>query len=117
MVLLWDVTGIPCEMLDETNINTTKPPVYGVIGKPVLLDCTPPGSQDFTFSWKRSSRFINESMILSNGTLQIANYSVQSDGLYSCLVSNECNMNTPIANINLKTAGELWCDMCSLSPF
>ena len=104
MVLLLDITAIPCEVL--VDIDTARPPVYGLIGKPVFLHCIPPGSQDFMFSWKRSSRFIDDN-ILSNGTLAIYNYTEHGNGLYSCLVTNECNTNVVVANINLITAGEL----------
>lgn len=104
MLLLWDITGISCESL--VDVNTTRPPEYGVIGEPVFLHCMPPGSHDFTFVWKRSSRLIDDN-ILPNGTLTIYNYSEDSSGSYFCLVSNDCNTNIVVAEINLITAGQL----------
>ena len=88
--------------------NTTRPPVYGVIGKPIYLHCMVSGPQEFTFSWKRNSGFIDDN-IFPNGTLVISNYSNDDSGTYSCLVNKLCRTGERIdvAHIDLITASEL----------
>ena len=99
-------TGLP-PVCPTLSFNTTRPPMYGVLGKPLLLDCTIPGSQDFVFKWKKGATSVS-----SNVTLWLQSYSDDDSGTYSCSVSSRhstCSGQGDVAHFNVITAGECNC--------
>ena len=99
-------TGLPL-VCPTLSFNTTRPAMYGVLGKPLLLDCTVPGSQDLVFKWKKGATFVS-----SNVTLWLQSYSDDDSGTYSCSVSSRhstCSGQADVAHFNVITAGECNC--------
>ena len=87
------------------SFNTTRPAMYGVLGKPLLLDCTVPVPQGLVFKWKKGATSVS-----SNVTLWLQSYSDNDSGTYSCSVRHStCNVQADVAHFNVITAGECNC--------
>ena len=93
--------GLPRVCL-TLSFNTTRPAVFGVLGKPLLLNCTVPGSQDLVFSW-------NDADASPAMTLELPSYSDNDSGTYSCSVRSQYDCGhelVPAAHFNVLTAGK-----------
>ena len=103
--VILDITAF-ADRCENIQPNATRPPVYGVIGKPVFLHCMASGSPDLVYSWKRNGGLIDDNTF-PNGTLAIYNYIDDKSGRYLCIVNNKCNTNIDAADYDIITAGEL----------
>ena len=97
------ITGIkpPCP---ELSFNSSRPPDYGVIGKPLSLHCTTSGSHGWKYTWKKSGQTFTQ----FNRTLILDSYHDYDNGTYSCFISSsaECNQKANAAHIDVNTASK-----------
>lgn len=75
--------------------------MYGVLGEPVVLNCSVPGSQELEFRWNND---------VSSLILELPSYSEYDSGTYSCTVRSkydECGRDpVEVAHFNVITAGK-----------